>query len=125
MRHLASIVLALAIGPVALRAQATPADSVTATLRSLFDAMRDADTARPRAAFLIGARVIPVAPQSADTTVGGLTVDAFVAFVGNTAGNPWIETMKNVDVRVSGGVAVAWFDYDVHRGTTLSHCGTN
>ena len=63
--------------------------------------------------------------QSADTTVGGLTVNAFVAFVAKTASNPWIEPMVNPDVRVSGGVALAWFEYDVHRGTAFSHCGVN
>jgi hypothetical protein len=108
-----------------LRAQASAADSVTQTLRGLFDAMRLADTASTRAVFLDGARILPIAKQSTDTTVGGLTVDAFVAFVAKTATSPWIERMVTPDVRVSGGVALAWFEYDVHRGAAFSHCGVN
>jgi len=108
-----------------LPAQSPAVDSVTQTLRGLFDAMHSADTARTRSVFLDGARIIPIAKQSADTTIGGLTVDAFVAFVSKTAASPWIERMVNPDVRVSGGVALAWFEYDVHRGTAFSHCGVN
>lgn len=58
--------------------------------------------------------------QGAETSV-----DAVVAFVGKTARASWIERMHNADVLVSGGVALAWFDYDVYQGSTYSHCGVN
>jgi len=117
--------LAFITQPTLAHAQSTPSDSVRQALQTLFDAMHSADTARTRAAFLDGARVIPIAPQSPDAVIGGLTVDAFVTFVAKTTGNPWIETMKSVEIRVSGGVASAWFDYEVRRGSTFSHCGVN
>ena len=125
--RLALVVVLLATFSVGLsvRAQSPAADSVSQTLRGLFDAMRSADTAHTRAVFLDGARVIPISNESSDATVGGLTVDAFVGFVAKTASSPWLEVMHNTDVRVSGGVALAWFDYDVHRGAAFSHCGVN
>src|SRR5690348_5297478 len=49
---LASIVGTLVAAPRAGLAQAPAADSVSQTLTSLFDAMRTADTARARSAFL-------------------------------------------------------------------------
>jgi hypothetical protein len=121
----ALFVLSSLVSGHGLRGQSPAADSVTQVLRGLFDAMHSADTSRTRSVFLDGARIIPIATQSTDTTVGGLSVDAFVALVAKTATSPWIERMVNPDVRVSGGVALAWFEYDVHRGVAFSHCGVN
>jgi len=98
---------------------------MTAAIDRLFDAMRKSDTAAVRAAFLPGARVIPMSADNSGTKVNALELDAFVRFAGQNAAGAWDEQFWSAASRTNVSLGDLWFEYDVYRGETLSHCGVN
>jgi hypothetical protein len=120
---LAAITIAFSALPA--RAQ-TVGDSLTSVVEKLFVAMRASDTSATRSAFVSTARVIPVnAGAPANPSSPGLSLDQFVAFVGHNAPGVWIERIFSPAKRVSGPLADLWFEYDVYRGASFDHCGSN
>jgi len=124
VRRFFVIMAFVALSATRVDAQAAALDSVSNSLRQLFTAMQNKDTAAVRASFTANGRVLPISEIRGRTTPPALSVDQFVEFVAKGTA-PWIERMFNLDVRATDVLAFAWFNYDVHLGDKVSHHGVN
>ena len=120
----AAVALLLSLGPAAhLGAQDQKAEVLQAG-QSVFEAMARRDTEALRR--LIHPAVVLVAAVEADGKPVP-QVSGFQQFLDQITYFPTVplERIWNAEVRVSGTIATIWTQYDFHRGTEFSHCGTD
>jgi hypothetical protein len=116
--------IALVIGSIALcpslgRAQSGAEKDVLATVQSVFDGMRTADSAKVRAAFDPGARFAGL-DSTGRVTYG--TLDGWFRAIANSAGR-WEEPLYDVQVRVDANMAHVWAPYTFYLDRKVRHCG--
>lgn len=101
------------------------ARTALATVQRLFDAMRTRDTAAIRQVLDPNARLYGLRTRRDSTAV--VQVISGNDFIGAVArgGPAWHERIFDPEVRVSGGLATVWGEYDFHAGTEFSHCGVD
>jgi hypothetical protein len=121
-----------AAAPAAKPAPPAPpsaADSaaVRQVVSNVFDGMRSRDTAKLRAQFAPGARLMTVG-----TTRDGSTrvqADSVASFVTSIAGAPadkvLDERLFNTELRMDGPLATVWTEYDFYVNKDFSHCGVD
>ena len=119
--------LALALVPASLSAQAGDADrrAVLAAVGRLFDGMRKGDSAMVRSAFHPNALLATAVKHNGRPAVQVDTLDAFVSAVGTPHADVWDERVRNAEVRIDGGLASVWTEYDFYAGGRFSHCGVD
>lgn len=98
--------------------------AVEETVRDLFDAMREADSASARALFHPDARLSGPVEKEGEVLLRSSPVGGFVEAIGG-AEEEWDERISGLEVRVDGRLATAWMDYVFYLGDELSHCGVN
>jgi hypothetical protein len=123
--------------PALLSAQATavaptPADTakvhaeVRAVITGLFDHMRRGDTAAMRAVMHPSASLLSSGERNGAPVVTADPVDGWLASIGRTpAGTVLDERVLTQEVRVDGGLASAWVEYEFWVGERFSHCGVD
>ncbi|MGH7560733.1 MAG: nuclear transport factor 2 family protein [Gemmatimonadales bacterium] len=113
------------IGVEPLQAQRAE-DEVLAVVKAVFDGMRAKDTAKMRALFHPGAKLM-----SAGTTREGaprVSVDSLSSWLRAVAGGPaevLDERLHDTEVRVDGNLAMVWTGYEFYVGTRHNHCGVD
>jgi len=118
--RLAACGLALLLTLAARPARAQESDrEVLAVVQQLFDAMKVHDTAKMRAVLHPGARMV-----SAGATPSVESPDAWLSAVGRGI-QPYDERIRNPVVKVDGGLASVWVDYNFYVGERFSHCGVD
>lgn len=100
------------------------ARAVEETVRALFDAMREADSASVRAVFHPDARLSGPVEKEGEVLLRSSSAASFAEAVGG-AERTWDERISGLEVRVDGRLATAWMDYVFYLGDELSHCGVN
>lgn len=120
-------------GPTAASAQTPPPPAsmgeaereVLGTIQRLFDGMRARDGVVVGSTFHPEARLQTALVDPSGTPsarVGG--IEGFVQAVGQP-GEPWNESIDQVEIRVDGTMAHAWVPYTFRSGDRFSHCGVN
>ena len=140
MRLLPTIALAAALAlaaPLAAQGTATSAPSsaspdaeraaVLQVVTGLFDAMRTRDTAAMRSAFDSGVVLLSVGrTREGLPVVRRDAIGNFIASIpGAPAGKKLDERIYSPEVRIDGGLATVWTQYDFYLGDTFSHCGVD
>ena len=130
MRRSLIVLFLLAALPQAARAQAaapSAADTaaVMAVVQRVFDAMRARDTTMLRSAFAPGARMVTPFVRQGQPEVRAEEVDGFVEAVGRPSEQQWDERIYHPEVRIDGGLATVWVQYDFFLGERFSHCGVD
>lgn len=121
--------LALSLGAaVPLLAQTEPPDPASEALRvveRLFDGMRAKDTTLIRSTLHETARLMTAATDRDGTPVVRVgDLDDFLASVAG-ADAYLDERLYETEVRVDGGLASVWTEYDFWAGERFSHCGVD
>lgn len=98
--------------------------AVEETVRGLFDAMREADSASVRALLHPDARLSGPVEKEGEVLLRSSSAASFAEAVGG-AERTWDERISGLEVRVDGRLATAWMDYVFYLGDELSHCGVN
>jgi hypothetical protein len=126
-RPLLAALTLLALAPAAVSAQTSDADrrAVLATVGRLFDGMRKGDSAMVRSAFHPNALLATAMTKDGRSAVQIDTLDAFVNAVGTPHADVWDERLRNTEVRIDGGLASVWTEYDFYAGSKFSHCGVD
>lgn len=131
------VVLAALVATPALawaQAPATPAPRDTAAdrqaalgvVRTLFDAMREADSAKARALFHPQAQLATAGMNRAGEPMLQLeTVDALAKGFGGAKPGMLDERTFNERVLLDGPLAVVWTDYSLFINGQFSHCGVD
>lgn len=119
----------LALHPVSLRAQSTPADdsrNVMAVVTRLFDGMRKGDSTMVRSVFDPRVRMITVDQRNGVPRISvSMGADNFAKAVGTPHADVWDERITNPKVDIDGSLAAVWVDYAFFAGTKFSHCGVD
>jgi hypothetical protein len=117
----------LALAPAAVSAQANDTDrrAVLATVGRLFDGMRKGDSAMVRSVFHPNALLATAVMRDGRSAARIDTLDTFVSAVGTPHADVWDERLRNTEVRIDGGLASVWTEYDFYAGSKFSHCGVD
>lgn len=103
----------------------TPEREVEAAVTRFFDAMRAADGTTIGALFHPDARLQSVSELTGGAVLEEGNVDQFVQAVGTPRTEVWDERIRDLQVRVDGGLATAWMSYAFYVDDQFSHCGVN
>jgi hypothetical protein len=126
-RNLALSAAIVILWPAAAMAQDAGGErrAVLATIERLFDGMRRGDSAAVRSTFHAAALLATSVMEDGHPDVRVDTLDAFVTAVGTPHAEVWDERLRNTEVRIDGGLASVWTEYDFYAGTKFSHCGVD
>ncbi len=129
MRRAAAALAIAAVLPLALLAQESggqPAsaerDAVIATIQKLFDAMAAHDNDAVARLMMPEGRLYSTNDAREATAVRVRSVEQFVAELRQNR-QKILERIWNPEVRVRGGIATLWANYDFHLDGKFSHCG--
>lgn len=122
-------VLALVLMPLAAWAQenarppsAPDREQVIAAVQKLFDAMATHDVKALREVMVLEGRLFSTSDARAATAVRSRSLQEFIDEIGRST-QKLLERMWNPEVRVHGGIATLWANYDFHLDGKFSHCG--
>lgn len=114
--------------PASSGSSASPeAREVVQVVTRMFDAMRARDTAAFRSVLDSGAVLLSVGRTREGTpVVRRESMDDFVkGIAGAPAGKLLDERIYDPEVRIDGGLATVWTEYDFYLGDSFSHCGVD
>lgn len=123
----AALLAALLLLPpagAAAQARASAEDDVRATVRRLFDGMRNADSAQVRSVMAPGVRFASVDARATPPAIAYQPVDGWLAGVAGSA-RRWDERVFDVQVRVDGNMAQVWAPYTFYLDGKIRHCGVD
>lgn len=95
---------------------------VLSTIRAALSTLGDRDVAAHRALFLPSATVIAVVEREGERTVRVQTLEESINSIAAVT-VPMNERIWDPEVRVDGGIAIAWAPYDFYIDGGFSHCG--
>jgi ketosteroid isomerase-like protein len=124
LRRIACTASLLALFPGVAHSQSADEQAVLAVVRTMFDAMRSADSAAVRAVFAPGARFASVNPRSGTAAIQYDTVDGWLRGIANS-NRRWDEQIYDVQVKVDGNMALVWAPYTFYLDKAVRHCGVD
>jgi ketosteroid isomerase-like protein len=118
------LIFLLLPAPGFLKAQSAK-DSVIATVKQFFEAMKNADTAVLKSTLTDNAILQTIKKDGTKTIVGNEDIKAFIDFVGHQKAGDADEQIKIESVNSDGPLATAWTPYQFFYKGKFSHCGIN
>lgn len=112
---------------IALQSQAqTTEDSIRAAVNTMFDAMRQADTARLRSVFS-SSIIFQTVAVNRENVVSIRSEDpaAFIHYLGQQQPGLLDERIEFKSILVDGPLASVWTPYSFYAGGKFSHSGVN
>lgn len=104
----------------------TATDSVKATINRMFEAMKEADSAKLRSCFADSAIMQTISRnKEGKELVRTDGVDGFVKMVGSVPKGMADERIVFGVVKTDGALGMAWTPYRFYRNGVFSHCGVN
>jgi hypothetical protein len=97
-------------------------EQVIAVVQKLFDAMASHDATALREVMVPEGRLFSTNDARAATAVRSRSLQEFIDEIGRST-QKLLERMWNPEVRVHGGIATLWANYDFHLDGKFSHCG--
>ena len=121
------ILLFLLVTVIVLKAQAqTAEDSVKATVRMLFDAMKNSDSATLVSVFADSAILQSITNgKDGKTRIVSEPVKEFAGVIAKMAKGAADERIQFETVRVDGALAMVWAPYTFYYNGKLHHCGAD
>ena len=100
--------------------------SIKHTINSLFDGMRQSDTAMIRSAFAPqGILQTVLKDKEGKVFIQTEPLDSFIAFVGKPHANIYDEKISFDIIKIDGDLALAWTPYRFYVGEKFNHCGVD
>ncbi len=124
----ALVALTLTLAPATLRAQAADAKAeVMATIRTMFDGMRQTDSAKARSVIHAKALLVSSSekPNGGGPVVTIDPVDGWLKSIGTPHPEVYDERLRNPVIQIDGNMAAVWVEYSLYVGTRLNHCGVD
>ena len=100
--------------------------SVHQVLITMFDGMREGDSAKVNSVFRKDVRMFTAYRKSTGESVlqeGKLS--EFLKAVGTPHEDIWDEKIYNTTIQIDGDIAQVWTDYSFYLDDTFSHCGVD
>jgi hypothetical protein len=101
-------------------------ESVQNVIVTLFDGMREADSAKVSSAFRKDVTMYTsFTSKEGDLMVEKGKLESFLKAVGTPHDEIWDERIWNTKILIDGGIAQVWTDYAFYIGEQFSHCGVD
>ena len=101
-------------------------EAVKATIETLFQSMRNADSNAVLSAFAPGAIMQTISTnKEGGTVVRQDQVEKFASFVGKQSKGAADEQIVFESIKIDGALAIAWAPYKFYYNANFSHCGVN
>ena len=98
--------------------------AVLGAVQQFFDVLATRDVAAARELFLPEARFVVASESAGKRAVAGRSVTEFLEGLAKGK-EKLLERMWAPEVRIRGGIAAVWTEYDFHRDGRFSHCGVD
>jgi hypothetical protein len=104
----------------------TEKDTVIQAIKTMFDGMRDGDSAAISSVFADNIQMFTIfkTKKGEHKMVEG-NAQKFLTAVGTPHDQVWDEKIWSYDVKIDGLMANAWTEYSFYLGDKFSHCGVN
>lgn len=104
----------------------TDQDAVKATIKNLFNGMRQSDSALMSSAFAPGAILQTIVKtKEGKTEVRSEAAEKFISMVSKPHEEVYDERIKFETVKIDGDLAAVWTPYKFYLGDKMLHCGVN
>ncbi len=101
-------------------------EGIKQTINSLFNGMRQADTAMIRASFAPGGILQSIGnSKEGKVVVRSEPLDSFIRFVGLPHAESYDEQIVFETIKIDGALASVWTPYKFFVGKKFSHCGVD
>jgi len=114
----ASLVFAPALG-----AQSEDEAAVLDVIAVMFEGLAARDTVKMRTTFEPGARLVLTFSREGQPGYRAISIDDFLASIGNEEGPPIEEQYRDPEVRIHDNLATVWVSYTFYVDGGVSHCG--
>ncbi len=106
--------------------ESSETEKVEAVILSLFEGMRQGDSAMVHTAFLDDARLHTVVTgKDGKSLLREGSLQKFLTAVGTPQEQIWDEPIWDLEVKIDGDLAQAWTQYAFYLGSQFSHCGVD
>ena len=100
--------------------------SVHAVILTLFDGMREADSAKVSSVFHKEVKMYSsFTSKEGELMLKEGKLSSFLNAIGTPHDKIWDEKIWNTKISVDGGIAQVWTDYAFYIGDDFSHCGVD
>ena len=121
----ACLIAGLFFSPNSATAQSEE-EAVKATIMTLFDGMREADSAKVHSVFIDDVRMQTIAPgRGGEITLQTGSLKRFLTSVGTPHDKMYDEQILDYQIKIDGAMASVWTPYKFYLGDQFSHCGVN
>jgi len=101
-------------------------EAVEKVILSLFDGMREADSAKVSSAFRKDVNMYTsFTSKEGELMLQEGKLESFLKAVGTPHDQIWDERIWNTKILIDGGIAQVWTEYAFYRGQEFSHCGVD
>lgn len=108
------------------RGEEDPKQAVEAAVHTLFEGMREGDSAKVHSVFHHTVQMNSTGfQQDGKTRLSDGSLASFLKAVGSPHDEIWDERISDLTIQIDGPLATAWMKYSFYRGETFSHCGVN
>ena len=121
-RLLTCLAVSLLFTPTVV-AQGNREEAVLDVIAVMFEGLAERDTAKMRTTFEPGARLVLTFNREGQPGYRAISVDDFLASIGNEAGPPIEEQYRDPEVRIHDNLATVWVTYTFLVNGEISHCG--
>lgn len=121
-RQLICFVTSLLLAP-SLTAQDQQEKDVLDVIAVMFEGLAERDTAKMRTTVEPGARLVLTFDREGQPAYRAVSIDDFLASIGNQAGPAIEEKYQDPEVRIHDNLATVWVSYTFYVNGEISHCG--
>ena len=125
MNKLLIVFISLLIQPITLMAQSTGSE-VQTVIETLFDGMREADSAKVASTFASDAIMQTIAVnQEGEVIKMEGSLSRFLETIATPREDILDERILSYSIKIDGSMASVWTPYEFYVGDNFSHCGVN
>lgn len=109
-----------------IQAQSSAEEEIQQTIETLFDGMRESDSAKVATTFSRDAIMQTVLKnEEGEVYLNNGSLSGFLRAIGTEKNEIWDEKITGYEIKIDGELASAWTPYQFYRGENFSHCGVN
>lgn len=108
-----------------LHAQDDEIAAVKAVIETLFDSMREADSAKLHTVFIDDVVMQTIVPKRGVMSIVEGNLQGFLTGVGSPHEHMYDERILDYQIKIDGPMAHVWTPYEFYLGKEFSHCGVN
>jgi len=99
--------------------------AVKAVIETMFDSMREADSAKLHTVFIDEVIMQSIIPKRGVMSINKGNLQGFLTGIGTPHEHVYDERILDYQIKIDGPMATVWTPYEFYLGEEFSHCGVN